>query len=88
LGPEQEASTRLIFGSRTIKPDTIVTPNVPESPDMQKPTTLTFTVPNVLEGEYLVRLRVEGVDSLPIIITGSPAKLDFDPQQKVSVKVI
>jgi hypothetical protein len=88
LRPEQEASTRLIFGSRTIKPDTIVTPNVPESPDMQKPTTLTFTVPSVLEGDYLVRLRVEGVDSLPITVTGSPAKLDFDPQQKVSVKVI
>jgi len=88
LRPDQEASARLIFGSRTIQPDTIVTPNVPESPDLQKPTTLTFTVPSVLEGDYLVRLRVEGVDSLPITISGSPAKLDFDPQQKVSVKVI
>lgn len=87
LRPEQETSTRLIFGSRTIQPDSIVTPSVPESPEMQEPTTLTFTVPAVLEGEYLVRLRVEGVDSLPVTITGEPAKFDFDPKQKVTVKV-
>jgi hypothetical protein len=55
---------------------------------MQKPTTLTFTVPSVLEGEYLVRLRVDGIDSLPVTISGSPAKLEFDPQQKVTVKVV
>jgi len=87
LRPEQEIGTRLIFGSRTIQPDSIVTPNIPESPDLQKPTTLTFTVPAALEGEYVVRLRVEGVDSLPVTITGKPAKFDFDPQQKVTVKV-
>ena len=88
LRPEQEVSTRLIFGSRTIQPDSIVTPNVPEGPEMQEPTTLKFTVPSVLEGEYLVRLRVEGVDSLPITITGKPAKFEFDPKQKVTVKVV
>jgi len=88
LRPEQEHGTRLVFGSRTIQADSITTPNVPESPDMQKPTTLTFTVPSVLEGEYLVRLRVDGIDSLPVTISGSPAKLEFDPQQKVTVKVV
>ena len=88
LRPEQEASTRLIFGSRTILPDSIVTPNVPDTPEMQQPTTLTFTVPSVLEGEYVVRLRVDGVDSLPITVTGEPAKFDFDPNQKVTVKVV
>jgi Pvc16 N-terminal domain len=88
LRPEQEGGARLIFGSRTIQADSIVTPNTPESPDMQEPTTLTFTVPSVLEGEYLVRLRVDGVDSLPVTITGSPAKIDFDPKQKVIVTVI
>jgi hypothetical protein len=87
LRPEQEIGTRLIFGSRTILPDSIVTPNVPESPEMQKPTTLTFTVPSALKGEYVVRLRVEGIDSLPVTITGKPAKFEFDPKQKVTVKV-
>lgn len=83
LLPEQETHTRLIFGSRTIQPDSITTPL-----DILQPSTLTFTVPAVLEGEYLVRLRVEGIDSLPVTITGSPAKLEFDPSQKVNVKVI
>lgn len=88
LRPEQETHTRLIFGARTIRPDSITTPNIPESPDILEPTTLTFTVPAVTEGEYLVRLRVEGIDSLPITITGSPAKMEFDTNQKVNVKVI
>jgi len=88
LHPEQERGTRLIFGSRTIQADSITTPNVPESSDMQKPTTLAFTIPSVLEGEYLVRLRVDGIDSLPVTISGSPAKMEFDPQQKVTVKVV
>jgi hypothetical protein len=88
LRPDQEASTRLIFGSRTIQADSIVTPNIPEAPDMQKPTTLTFTVPSVLEGEYMVRLRVEGNDSLPVTVSGSPPKLDVDPTQRVTVKVV
>jgi len=28
---------------------------------------------------------VDGIDSLPIAVAGLPAKLDFDPQQKVKV---
>ena len=36
-------------------------------------------------GEYIVRLRVDGIDSLPVTITGSPPTLDFDAQQKVTV---
>jgi Pvc16 N-terminal domain len=88
LRPEQETAVRLIFGSRTIQADTIVTPSTPDTPDMQQPTTLTFTVPSVLEGDYIVRLRVDGVDSLPVTISGSPAKFEFDPQQTVNVKVI
>jgi hypothetical protein len=80
----QEARTNLIFGSQPVPPLTITTPNTTPA-DLLQPTTLTFTVPNVPKGEYLVRLRVEGVDSLPVTITGSPAKLDFDQQQKVKV---
>jgi hypothetical protein len=80
LLPEQQAHTQLIFGSRSVLPAAISTPE-----DPLQPTTLTFTVPAVVAGEYIVRLRVEGIDSLPVTITGSPAKLDFDPQQKVKV---
>jgi len=80
LRPEQEAQTSLIFGTRQIPPQSITTPA-----DKTKPTTLSFTVPAVKAGKYLVRLRVEGIDSLPITLTGSPPKLDFDPQQKVTV---
>lgn len=83
IRPEQEPHTKLIFGSRSIQPDSIATPG-----DILQPSTLTFTVPAVLEGEYLVRLRVDGIDSLPITVTGSPAKLNFDQTQKVVVKAI
>jgi hypothetical protein len=53
--------------------------------DTTQPTTLVVTVPAVPAGDYLVRLRVQGIDSLPVTVTGSPAKLAFDPQQKVHV---
>ncbi len=79
LLPEQEQQVSLIFGSRAILP-TLVTQGGPNDP-----TTLDFTVPNVAAGQYLVRLRVEGIDSLPITITGSPAAFNFDPQQTVTV---
>jgi len=80
LLPDQHPNTSLIFGSQSIVPASISTPA-----DPLQPTTLTVTIPAVVEGEYVVRLRVEGLDSLPVTITGSPAKLDFDPQQKVKV---
>lgn len=79
LRPTQEAHTSLIFGSRTILPKTITTPN-----DPKQPTTIVFEV-TAPAGEYIVRLRVEGIDSLPITIAGSPPKMNFDPQQKVTV---
>jgi len=80
LRPEQEAQVRLLFGDTAIKAASITTP-----PDLLAPTTLTFTVPGVAAGTYLVRLRVDGIDSLPITMSGSPPKLDFDPQQMVTV---
>lgn len=80
LLPEQETQATLLFGSRAILPTTVTNPV-----DPAQPTTLDFTVPAVGAGQYLVRLRVEGIDSLPITITGSPAVMDFDPQQQVTV---
>lgn len=80
LLPEQETQATLLFGSRAILPTAVTTPA-----DPLQPTTLDFTVPAVAAGKYLVRLRVEGTDSLPITITGSPAVFDYDPQQQVTV---
>jgi len=80
LRPEQAAHTSLIFGSWTIPPLTTTTPA-----DPLQPTILEFTIPGVPVGDYLIRLRVDGIDSLPIAVAGLPAKLDFDPQQKVKV---
>jgi hypothetical protein len=78
LLPDQEPHTELVFGSQTLLPTTINTPA-----DLAQPTTLTFEVPTVAPGKYLIRLRVERIESLPITIQGS--RLDFDANQKVTV---
>ena len=80
LRPEQGAQVRLLFGDTAVKPETITTPGNPVLP-----TELAFKVPGVAAGKYVVRLRVDGIDSLPVTITGNPPKLDFDPQQTVVV---
>jgi len=71
---------QLIFGDRQVAPATIVTPA-----DTAQPTTLTFSVDDVLAGTYVVRLRVDGVDSIPVTTSGTPPLLDFDPAQQVIV---
>lgn len=80
LRPEQEAQATLIFGVAEILPASITNPL-----DTTKPTVLTFNLKALTAGDYLVRLRVQGIDSLPITVTGTPAKLNFDPQQRVHV---
>lgn len=80
LQERQQANTRLLFGPFTLAPDTIDTPL-----DETQPTTLTFKVKAAPAGEHLVRLRVDGVDSLPITVGGDPPRFDFDPSQKVSL---
>jgi hypothetical protein len=80
LLPDQEPHTNLLFGAEPIQPDSIMTPA-----DPLQPTTLAFTAPAVVKGDYVVRLRVEGVDSVPVTISGPPPKMTFDPLQKVKV---
>jgi hypothetical protein len=47
---------------------------------------LEFILPaTVPAGDYFVRLRVDGIDSLLILRRGTPPKLEFDPVQKVTV---
>jgi Pvc16 N-terminal domain len=78
LHPEQRAL--ILFADQHLQPQTINTPL-----DTTQPSTLTFQVPNVGTGEYVVRLRVDGVDSLPFRLSGTPVRLQFDPNQKVVV---
>jgi len=85
LAGQQAASAQIIFGSQTIAPATVVTPSA-NATDLLKPTTLTFVIPTVAAAAYIVRLRVDGVDSLPITLSGSPLQLGFDNSQRVIVQ--
>ena len=80
LRPLQEPGVRLLFGDQDVAPLTVDTPG-----DATQPTTLTFEVSGVAAGTYIVRLRVDGIDSLPVVVTGSPPAFTFDPQQTVTV---
>lgn len=70
----------LLFGNSQIPVQTCNSPI-----DKSEPTTLTFLVKNAKPGSYLIRLRVDGVDSLPFNVTGTPPMIDFDPQKKVTI---
>lgn len=70
----------LLFGERQVEPQTVTTPA-----DTAQPTTLTFAVPNVADGKYLVRLRVDGVDSIPVTYSETPPVPSFDPNQQVTI---
>jgi hypothetical protein len=69
--PQQRAS--LLFGSQEILAD--------DHP--AKTGTLTFQVADATQGDYFVRLRVDGVDSL--LVNNSVTPPVFDPSQKVTV---
>ena len=70
----------LLFGDRLAAPATLTTPA-----DTSQPTTLTFDLEDVVAGSHIVRLRVDGVDSLPVIAAGTPPQPSFDPAQTVTV---
>jgi hypothetical protein len=70
----------LLFGESQVKAQTVSTPA-----DESLPTTVDFAIPNVKKGSYLVRLRIDGADSLPVILAGTPPRLEFDPGQKVTI---
>lgn len=79
---QPEAHVRLLFGNRQIEPQTITNPPAASS-DPPAPTELTFLVEGASEGEHVVRLRVDGVDSLPFVRT--PTGLEFAADQKVII---
>ena len=76
---EQFPQTNVIFGAQSV-PGAVITNPV----DITKPTTITFRIPPVAAAKYLVRLVVNGISSLPVIVTPLNS-LDFDPNQQVTV---
>lgn len=71
----------LLFGDRQIRAMSIVNPN-----DISQATILEFFIPQADEGEYIIRLRVDGIDSLPIIRNIISGEVEFDPDQKLIVE--
>jgi len=80
VGAQQEAGALLVFGSSTFSPASVNSPA-----DTQQATTLTFDLTGITAGDYLVRLRVDGIDSIPVVSSGTPPQFNFDPVQKVTV---
>ena len=78
LGREQRVS--LLLGDRPFAPKLVVTPA-----STSQPTTLSFEVGGLDPGSYVARLRVDGVDSIPVVYSGTPPLAEFDPTQKVTV---
>ena len=73
---EQRAT--LLFGDRQVQPGSLTTPADPTAPS-----TLAFLIENIGEGVYVLRLRVDGVDSIPVDFSASPPA--FAVGQKVTI---
>ncbi len=86
IRPEQESRVYLLFGSSQEIPGTISTPTGGGA-NLKKPTTLTFHMkPGPADvGVHTVRLRVDGVDSLPLAVMAASGKLGFDSNQQVTI---
>lgn len=81
IGDGQHVS--ILCGDQPVQPAMLSNPASADPNHDSTPTTLTFTVPALPAGTYPVRLRVDGVDSIPVTFTGPvPA---FDPAQQVVV---
>ncbi|NOZ53818.1 MAG: DUF4255 domain-containing protein [Gammaproteobacteria bacterium] len=70
----------LLFSDRTIKPDSVTTPADPTARSI-----LIFTIENALARTepYVLRLRVDGVDSIPVDFSGDIPQ--FADNQKVTI---
>jgi len=75
----EDQKVTLLFGSQQISVASKVTT------DSSQPAILKFFIPDVKAGSYVVRLRVDGVDSLPAKIVDLSSGLEFDSGQKVIV---
>lgn len=77
----EDQRVALLFGDRSVPPDDISTPDG----DATAPSTLRFTVENVAARTtpYVLRLRIDGVDSIPVDFSGDTPQ--FADDQKVTV---
>lgn len=77
-----EQTVLLLFAERQVAPTAVTNPA-----DITLPSTIDFTVPAVSAGVYVVRLRVDGVDSIPLTmpLPVPPQPLEFDPLQQMTV---
>jgi hypothetical protein len=71
----------LLFGDQQITPNSWANPA-----DNKKPTTMNFEITETATADFVVRLRVDGVDSIPVVYNVNPPLADFDPLQKVKVQ--
>ncbi|HEX7112551.1 MAG TPA: DUF4255 domain-containing protein [Mizugakiibacter sp.] len=69
----------LLFGDRVIAPASVSNPG-----DTHQPTALVFQVPGVGAGTWTVRLRVDGVDSIPVDFGGATPAFAASQQVKVT----
>lgn len=78
--PQVRAGQRvaLLFGHREIPAQTVTTPADPTAP-----TTLTFLVQEADPGEYVLRARIDGTDSIPVDFSSTPPQ--FAADQKVTI---
>jgi Pvc16 N-terminal domain len=71
----------VVLGSQQPQaPDSVTTPA-----DATQPTKVQVTFRAVPAGTHVVRLRVDGVDSDPVRLAGSPPRPEFDPAAQVVV---
>ena len=77
----EDQHVSLLFRDRSVPPDDIATPD----DDATAPSTLSFTIENVeaREKPYVLRLRIDGVDSIPVDFSGDTPQ--FADDQKVTV---
>jgi len=80
LHPLQHAGVQLLLGSDALAAASIATPG-----DPTQPTRLHFSVAGLPAGDHLLRLRVDGIDSLPVVVSGTPPRFGFDPAQTLKV---
>lgn len=74
----------LLVGETEIAPDDPLLPPVPPNPPPLPQGTFHFTLENFPAGNYVVRLRVDGVDSIPIDLSVSPPKFADDQTLKLT----
>lgn len=69
--PDQRVS--LLVGDREIVPTSVTTPGDPDTA-----TSLVFPVDGLAAADYVVRVRVDGADSIPIDFAADPPSFDSD----------